>query len=81
VGLELQPRGIKVTGLHVGYVDTDLTAGLDVPKVSAHSVAEQALDGIETDAHEVLADALTRQVKAGLSSELSALYPQLTGQN
>ncbi|MEV8030791.1 SDR family oxidoreductase [Streptomyces sp. NPDC002742] len=79
--LELQPRGIKVTGLHVGYVDTDLTAGLDVPKVSAHSVAEQALDGIETDAHEVLADALTRQVKAGLSSELSALYPQLTGQN
>jgi NAD(P)-dependent dehydrogenase (short-subunit alcohol dehydrogenase family) len=79
--LELRPRGINVTGLHVGYVDTDLTAGLDVPKVSAHSVAEQALDGIETDAHEVLADALTRQVKAGLSSELSALYPQLTGQN
>ncbi|MER5468372.1 SDR family oxidoreductase [Streptomyces sp. NPDC002935] len=77
--LELQPRGIKVTGLHVGYVDTELTAGLDVSKVSAQSVAEQALDGIETDAHEVLADAITRQVKAGLSGELSALYPQLAG--
>ncbi|MGW2782245.1 SDR family oxidoreductase [Streptomyces populi] len=75
--LELQPRGIQVTGLHVGYVDTDLTASLDVPKVTAHSVAGQALDGIETNAHEVLADALTRQVKAGLSGELSDLYPQL----
>ncbi|MFF4535770.1 SDR family oxidoreductase [Streptomyces aureus] len=75
--LELQPRGIKVTGLHVGYVDTDLTSGLDVPKVSAASVAAQALDGIEADAHEVLADALTRQVKAGLSGEVSDLYPQL----
>ncbi|MFF3416182.1 SDR family oxidoreductase [Streptomyces sp. NPDC002698] len=78
--LELQPRGIKVTGLHVGYVDTDLTASLDVPKVTARSVAGQALDGIESDAHEVLADALTRQVKAGLSGELSALYPQLSGE-
>ncbi|MET8856099.1 SDR family oxidoreductase [Streptomyces sp. NPDC004579] len=78
--LELQPRGIKVTGLHVGYVDTDLTASLDVPKVSADSVAGQALDGIETDAHEVLADALTRQVKAGLSGDLSDLYPQLAVQ-
>ncbi|MGC4983743.1 SDR family oxidoreductase [Streptomyces sp. DT193] len=78
--LELQPRGIKVTGLHVGYVDTDLTASLDVPKVTPGSVAGQALDGIEWNAHEVLADALTRQVKAGLSGELSALYPQLSGE-
>lgn len=77
--LELRPRGIKVTGLHVGYVDTDLTAGLDVPKVSASSVATAALDGVETDAHEVLADAVTRQVKAGLSGDLSGLYPQLAG--
>ncbi|MFF8536245.1 SDR family oxidoreductase [Streptomyces sp. SAS_267] len=78
--LELQPRGIKVTGLHVGYVDTDLTASLDVPKVTPGSVAGQALDGIEWNAHEVLADALTRQVKAGLSGELSTLYPQLSGE-
>ncbi|MEW2162155.1 SDR family oxidoreductase [Streptomyces sp. NPDC007084] len=78
--LELRPRGVKVTGLHVGYVDTDLTAGLDVPKVSADSVATAALDGIETDAHEVLADAFTRQVKAGLSGDLSGLYPQLAAQ-
>ncbi|MFD9547943.1 SDR family oxidoreductase [Nocardia salmonicida] len=74
--LALRPRGIAVTGLHVGYVDTDLTAGIDAPKTSAHSVASQALDGIEADALEVLADDLTRQVKAGLAADPSVLYPQ-----
>ncbi|MRH91228.1 SDR family NAD(P)-dependent oxidoreductase [Nocardia sp. SYP-A9097] len=73
--LALRPRGITVTGLHVGYVDTDLTAGIDVPKNSPQDVATQALDGIEADALEVLVDDLTRQVKAGLAADPSVLYP------
>lgn len=76
--LDLKPRGIDVTGLHVGYVDTDMAAQVDVPKSTPESVAAQALDGIESGAFEVLADDLTRQVKAGLSAEGGALYPQLT---
>ncbi|MET8245073.1 SDR family oxidoreductase [Streptomyces sp. NPDC005202] len=75
--LDLKPRGIQVTGLHVGYVDTDMAAGVDAPKSTPENVAAQALDGIESDAHEVLADDLTRQVKAGLSADLAVLYPQL----
>ncbi|UXX92061.1 SDR family oxidoreductase [Streptomyces sp. AD2-2] len=75
--LDLKPRGIDVTGLHVGYVDTDMAAHVDAPKSTPESVAAQALDGIEAGAFEVLADDLTRQVKAGLSGEGAALYPQL----
>ncbi|MFC8517209.1 SDR family oxidoreductase [Streptomyces sp. NPDC057257] len=75
--LELLERGIDVTGLHVGYVDTDLTARIDAPKIDARTVAALALDGIEAGAPEVLADDISRQVKAGLSADLSALYPQL----
>ncbi|MFE7173703.1 SDR family oxidoreductase [Streptomyces sp. NPDC057616] len=75
--LELQPRGIAVTGLHVGYVDTDLTTRIDAPKSDPRTVASLALDGVEAGAHEVLADDVSRQVKAGLSGELAALYPQL----
>jgi NAD(P)-dependent dehydrogenase (short-subunit alcohol dehydrogenase family) len=75
--LELLPRGIAVTGLHVGYVDTDLTTHIDAPKVEAHDVAVLALDGIEAGAHEVLADDVSRQVKAGLAGDLTGLYPQL----
>jgi len=75
--LELRPRGIEVTGLHVGYIDTDMTSGIDAPKSDARDVAALALDGVEAGAHEVLADDLTRSVKAGLSGDLAALYPQL----
>ncbi|MFJ5172868.1 SDR family oxidoreductase [Streptomyces griseoviridis] len=75
--LDLKPRGIDVTGLHVGYVDTDMAVGVDAPKSTPRSVAEQALDGIEAGAFEVLADELTRQVKAGLAGDPAALYPQL----
>lgn len=75
--LALRPRGIHVTGLHVGYVDTELAARVQAPKVSAHNVAEQALDGIQTNAPEVIADDLSRLVKAGLSADLATLYPEL----
>jgi NAD(P)-dependent dehydrogenase (short-subunit alcohol dehydrogenase family) len=77
--LELHGRGIAVTGLHMGYVDTDMAAGVDAPKVSAAEVARLAVEGIRAGAHEVLADDISRQVKAGLSADLSALYPQLAG--
>ena len=77
--LELRPRGIAVTGLHVGYVDTELVTHVDAPKTDPAEVARQALDGIEANAHEVLVDEVSRQVKHGLSGDLAALYPQLAG--
>ncbi|WP_393075801.1 SDR family oxidoreductase [Streptomyces sp. LN704] len=75
--LDLKPRGIEVTGLHVGYVDTDMAAHVDAPKSSPDAVAAQALDGIASGAFEVLADDLTRQVKAQLSDDIAVMYPQL----
>lgn len=75
--LALKPRGITVTGLHVGYVDTDFARHVTDPKVSPLAVATAALDGIETNAPEVLVDELTRNVKAGLSADITALYPQV----
>ncbi|MGV4980855.1 SDR family oxidoreductase [Streptomyces sp. NRAIS4] len=75
--LELRSRGIGVTGLHVGYIDTDMTTNIDAPKSTAGDIAALALDGVEAGVHEVLADDITRSVKAGLSGDLAALYPQL----
>ena len=77
--LELHSRGIAVTGLHMGYVDTDMAAGVDAPKVSAAEVARLAVEGIRAGAQEVLADDISRRVKAGLSADLTALYPELAG--
>ncbi|MEV6153239.1 hypothetical protein AB0L53_23115 [Nonomuraea sp. NPDC052129] len=73
----MQPRGIAVTGLHVAYVDTAMAAGVDAPKADPRDVPVAALDGIETGAHEVLADDITLWVKSQLSADLAALYAQL----
>ena len=75
--LELRSQGVGVTGLHVGYVDTDMAAHVTAPKSAPADVARQAIDGVEADAYEVLADDVSRRVKAGLSADLTALYPQL----
>ncbi|MFF4685160.1 SDR family oxidoreductase [Streptomyces sp. NPDC004059] len=76
--LELRSRGIGVTGLHVGYIDTDMTSDIDAPKSTPGDIAALALEGIEAGAYEVLADDRTRDVKAALSGDLAVLYPQLT---
>ncbi|MGW6202954.1 SDR family oxidoreductase [Streptomyces sp. NPDC055089] len=66
---ELAPRGITVSALHVGYMDTDMAAGVPADqKVAAADVAAQALDGIETGLPEILADETSRYVKQSLSA-------------
>jgi len=75
--LKLLPRGITVTGLHVGYVDTDMTASLDVAKIAPSDVAAKALDGIESGAYEVLVDEISQRVRGALSAPLEQLYPEL----
>ncbi|MFC6066079.1 SDR family oxidoreductase [Streptomyces ochraceiscleroticus] len=66
---ELAPRGITVTALHVGYMDTDMAAGVPADqKADPAEVAAQALSGIETGLPEVLADETTRYVKQQLAA-------------
>ena len=78
IRLELLDRGIGVTGLHMGYVDTDMTAAVTSPKENPADIAKAALDGIEAGAFEVLADETSRQTKAALSGDITNVYPQLT---
>ncbi len=70
---ELAPLGITTTALHVGYMDTDMVAHLDAPKNDPAAVAAVALDGVAAGVGEVLADELSRQVRAGLAG--GAPYP------
>lgn len=75
--LDLAPQGTHVLGLHLGYTATPMTAGLDVEMGDAADVVRDAYDGLEQGAYEVLADQVSRDVKAGLSAPIEALYPQL----
>ena len=66
---ELREQRTQVLGLHVGFVDTDLTRGIDAPKTSPDVVVQRTYDGLEAGASEVLADERTRQVHAALADD------------
>jgi NAD(P)-dependent dehydrogenase (short-subunit alcohol dehydrogenase family) len=69
---ELAPKGIQVTALHVGYMDTDMVSYIPADqKIDPGIVAELALDGLFAGQPEVLADDLSRKVRAGLSAPAS----------
>lgn len=66
----LREQGTQVLGVHAGPIDTDMASELTFPKVKPADVVRQVLSAIEAGRDEVLADYMTRQVKAGLSNEV-----------
>src|SRR3546814_1233759 len=49
---DLRGQSILVQGLHVSFMDTDMTKGLEMKKVSPCLVVEAALTGLEGDREE-----------------------------
>ncbi|MFF1308340.1 SDR family oxidoreductase [Streptomyces sp. NPDC058307] len=75
--LQLAEQGIRVAGLHVAYMDTDMTRAVTAPKSAPADVARLAADGIANGAYEILADDISREVQSGLAGGVTALYPEL----
>jgi NAD(P)-dependent dehydrogenase (short-subunit alcohol dehydrogenase family) len=75
--LSLAEQKTLVTALHVGYMDTDMAAGVDGPKSDPRVIADLALDGVAAGAPEVVADDISRTVRGALSGPLSNLYPSV----
>lgn len=69
VRAELRAQRTLVSGLHVGFVDTDLVRSFDVPKVSPEQVAEAAFDGLAAGQEEILVGQRALDVKAGLTAD------------
>ncbi|OBB13306.1 short-chain dehydrogenase [Mycolicibacterium setense] len=73
--LELGSRGVQVVGVYVGLVDTDMATFADAPKSDPADVVRQVLDGIESGADEVLADEMTRAVRAQMDKPIRERLP------
>ncbi|MEY2873870.1 MAG: hypothetical protein RLZZ373_1241 [Pseudomonadota bacterium] len=73
---ELAGQKTQVLGLHMAYVDTDLTRGFEVEKSNADVIVQRALDGLEAGADEVLADVLTQQIRQGLTAPRPIYLPE-----
>jgi NAD(P)-dependent dehydrogenase (short-subunit alcohol dehydrogenase family) len=74
---QLADQNIRVAGLHVGYMDTDMVRNVTDAKSDPADIARIAIDGIAEGAYEILADNASRQAQAALAGGVSALYPQL----
>jgi NAD(P)-dependent dehydrogenase (short-subunit alcohol dehydrogenase family) len=66
---ELRGQGTQVLALHVGYMDTDMAAGIDAPKSKPEDVVQFTLQTLEAGGEEALADEVSRNVKKALSAE------------
>ena len=64
---ELAGQGTRVLGVHSALVNTDMTAGLELPKPSPEAYVTEALDALEAGRIEALVDEHTRTFKAMLA--------------
>jgi NAD(P)-dependent dehydrogenase (short-subunit alcohol dehydrogenase family) len=68
---ELAPRNIHVAALHVGFMDTDMADFVPADqKTDPSAVAKLALDGLFAGEPEIIADDVSRRVKAQLATPL-----------
>ncbi|SHN36946.1 Short-chain dehydrogenase [Duganella sacchari] len=68
---ELAAQNTHVLGAHMGYMDTDMTAGIEAPKSAPADIAHAIVTALEANQDEVLTDDTSRQVKAGFAAPRS----------
>jgi NAD(P)-dependent dehydrogenase (short-subunit alcohol dehydrogenase family) len=74
---ELASQRTQVLGVHAAFLDTDMTAGLPVPKTSPAVAAARIIDALEAGAAEVLIDDASVAAKAALSGPVENLSVSL----
>jgi len=76
--LNLYPQNVRVAGLHVGFMETDMTSSLEGPKSNPEVIAKIAVDGLESDSFEIVADDVSRKIQRVFAGGVSAIYPHLS---
>jgi NAD(P)-dependent dehydrogenase (short-subunit alcohol dehydrogenase family) len=61
----LAGQGVTVHGVFLGPVDTDMTRGFEIPKVSPESVAEGIFDGLENGEADIFPDPASQSIAEG----------------
>jgi NAD(P)-dependent dehydrogenase (short-subunit alcohol dehydrogenase family) len=74
---ELGPRGVRVVAALPGAVDTRMTAGLPIPKMSPAEAAAEILDGFERGEEEIYVGDMARGLAEGLARDPKGVERQL----
>jgi len=73
VRAELKSAGVVVTSCFPGFIDTDMTTGIEIPKASPRSVAERSLDALEAERATVFPDRLAELVEDAVITNMGAV--------
>jgi len=74
---ELAPKGVRIAAALPGAVDTRMTAGLPIPKMTPADAATEILDGFESGEEEIYVGEMARGLAQGLSADPKAVERQL----
>jgi NAD(P)-dependent dehydrogenase (short-subunit alcohol dehydrogenase family) len=61
----LANEGVKVHGVFLGPVDTDMTRGFEIPKASPESVAQGTFKGLESGEEDIFPDPASQSIAEG----------------
>lgn len=74
---ELAPKGVRVVAALPGAVDTRMTAGLPIPKMTTEEAAREILDGFEAGDEDIYVGEMAKGLAAGLAQDHKAVERQL----
>jgi short-subunit dehydrogenase len=74
---ELGQKGVRVLAALPGAVDTRMTAGLPIPKMTTADAAKEILDGFERGEEEIYVGDMARGLAAGLAADPKGVERQL----
>ena len=80
----LAGRGVSVHAVLTGFVDTDMTRGIDMPKASPESVARAIFDGVEAGEEDIFPDPMSQSMadswRSGAAKALERQYAAVAEQ-
>jgi short-subunit dehydrogenase len=74
---ELGAKGVRVAAALPGAIDTRMTAGLPIPKMSTTDAATEILDGFERGEEEIYVGDMARGLAEGLAKDPKGIERQL----
>jgi NAD(P)-dependent dehydrogenase (short-subunit alcohol dehydrogenase family) len=80
----LAGRGVSVHAVLTGFVDTDMTRGIDMPKASPESVARAIFHGVEEGEEDIFPDPMSQSMadswRSGAAKALERQYAAIAEQ-